>query len=362
MSDRKIRFAPRGKMTFISEVRAEVDRYFEESGKSRHANFSMVLKTVLILTLTFGSYGLIISGHFSLLQMLGLAVLMGIGAAGTGFCVAHDALHGAYSSNSTVNRILGFSFDSLGANGYMWKITHNIIHHTYTNIPGVDEDLTVSPLVRLSPEAPRYPFHRFQQFFAFPAYSLATINWLFVKDFQQFMRKDIGPYKNKKHPPIEIFTLIWTKLVVVTYMIVIPLMVLNITWWQFAIGFMAMHMTAGLILGVVFQLAHVVEGPEFLGPDELGNMENTWIIHEMLTTSNFARNNKVLCWYVAGLNFQIEHHLFPQVCSVHYPVISDIVKEIAARHGVPYNDHPTFLKSLGSHYRMLKKLGSPQAA
>ena len=319
----------------------------------------MVVKTVLILALAIGSYGLIISGQFAPRQMLGLAFLMGIGVAGIGFCISHDALHGAYSSNPTVNKVLGYTFDFLGANSYMWKITHNVIHHTYTNIPGVDEDLMVSPLLRLSPTAPLKWYHRFQQFFALPAYSLATVNWLFGKDYQQFLKSDIGPYTNKKHPAREIWILIWTKITVYAYMIVIPLMVLDITWWQFLIGFFAMHMTAGAILGVIFQLAHVVEGPEFPMPDDDGMIENTWIIHEMETTANFARKNKLLSWYVAGLNYQIEHHLFPQICSIHYPEISKIVREMAKKHGIAYHEHPTLRAAMRSHFDMLTRLGRP---
>jgi len=359
MSDVKIRFAPSQASGFIKDVKAEANEYFKVTGLSRHADVGMVFKTIFILALCFGSYGLIISGQFSLLQMWGLTFLMGVGAAGTGFCVAHDALHGAYSSNSTVNKLLGYTFDMLGANSYMWKITHNVIHHTYTNIPGVDEDLSVSPYIRMSPDAPRHPLNRYQHLFALPAYGLATINWLFAKDFQQFLKRDIGPYKNKKHSAFEIFTLVWTKMAVVGYMIVLPLMLLDITWWQFAIGFLTMHMTAGIILGVIFQLAHVVEGPEFLGPDDSGNMEHTWLIHEMLTTANFASKNKLLTWYVGGLNYQIEHHLFPQTCSIHYPELSKIVRNVAARYEVPYNYHPTLIISIKSHYRMLKELGKP---
>jgi linoleoyl-CoA desaturase len=357
MSEQKIRFANRDLSGFIPEVKAEVNRYFEENHLSKHANWRMVRNTVVVLLMTFGSYALIMTGAFTLLQMWLLAFIMGVGAAGVGFCVSHDALHGAYSSNATINRMLGYTFDMLGANGYMWKITHNVIHHTYTNIPGVDEDLAVSPLVRLSPEEPRYGFHRWQQFFAFPAYSLATINWLFAKDFQQFMKRNIGPYKDKRHPASEWITLIVTKALVVVYMIVLPLWLLDITWWQFVIGFLTMHLTAGVILGVIFQLAHVVEGTEYLSPDEDGNMEHAWLIHEMLTTSNFAHRNKLLQAYIGGLNYQIEHHLFPQVCSIHYPHVSRIVREVAARYGVPYNYHPTLRQAIGSHYRMLKMLG-----
>ena len=223
----------------------------------------MVAKTVILLALTFGSYGLILSGWFSLWGMLGLAVFMGVGVAGLGFAVAHDALHGAYSSKAWVNKLFGYVFDLLGANGYMWKITHNVIHHTYTNITGVDEDLTVSPLLRLSPESPRLPIHRFQHLYAIAAYSTSTLFWLFAKDFKYFFAKELGPYKDKKHPPVEWVTLWVSKVFYILWAIVVPLVVLNVAWWQFLIGFLVMHLTAGAILGIVFQLAHVVEGPDF---------------------------------------------------------------------------------------------------
>src|SRR5205085_1117556 len=120
-----------------------------------------------------------------------------------------------------------------------------------------------------------------------------------------------------------------------TYMIVIPLLVVHVAWWQFVLGFFAMHLTAGFILGVVFQLAHVVEGTEYPLPDGQGNMEQAWLYHEMDTTSDFAHENKLVCWYIGGLNYQIEHHLFPQICSIHYPQIRDIVRDTALKYGVP---------------------------
>ena len=361
----KIRFANRNASAFenagafIGDVKLRVAEYFESTGRSRHADWRMVLKTVLLFILTFGSYVLILSGLFSAWGMLILAIMMGAGFAGLGFSVAHDALHGAYSANPTINKLLGFTFDFTGANGYMWKITHNVIHHTYTNIDGVDEDLSVSPLLRLSPRSRYYWFHRFQHLYGFFAYGFATMNWLFAKDYQQFMKKEIGPYTNKTHPRKEIAFLIFGKLVVYTYTIIIPLLVLDIPLWQFLIGFLALHITAGMILGIIFQLAHVVEGPDFPVPDDEGKMEHAWIIHEMLTTANFAKKNKLLSWYVGGLNYQIEHHLFPQTCSIHYPAISGIVRETAEEHGVPYYDQPTLFGAMGSHYRMLKQLGQP---
>ena len=159
----------------------------------------------------------------------------------------------------------------------------------------------------------------------------------------------------------EIVTLIVTKAFVVFYMIVLPLMVLDLAWWQFLIGFMAMHMTAGLILGVIFQLAHVVEGTEYLGPDDDGNMEHAWLIHEMRTTSNFAHSNKLLQAYIGGLNYQIEHHLFPQVCSIHYPEIGKIVREVAARYDIPYHYHPDAESSHSVAFAHAQRVGSTRS-
>lgn len=352
----KIRFNKKDVQDFVPEVRRRVHAHFEESGLSQKANASMVLKTVLLLGGTAGLYGLILTGAFSPGQMLGMAVLLGMGMAGIGFSVAHDALHGAYSSSPIVNRLLGYTFDLLGANGYMWKITHNVIHHTYTNITGVDEDLTVSPILRLSPETPRKWYHRYQSWYCFLAYSFATLNWLFVKDFQQFMRRNIGPYTDMRHAPIEWATLVVGKLMALG-LVLLPFFVLDITIWQYLAGVLAAHLTAGMILGVIFQLAHVVEGPEFLAPGVDGRMEHAWLIHEMHTTANFAAENRLLSWYIGGLNYQIEHHLFPQICSIHYPALSHIVRHTAQEYGVPYHYNPTLSAAVASHQRMLHALG-----
>jgi linoleoyl-CoA desaturase len=189
-------------------VKRRVAEYFAERGISPKANAAMIVKTVILFTVTFGAYALILSNQFTPWQMLGLAVVMGAGIAGIGFGVAHDALHGAYSDKPWVNKILGYSFDLAGANGYMWRITHNVIHHTYPNVHGLDEDLEVSPLLRLSPQAERKPFHRYQHLYAIAAYSLTTLFWVFVKDFRYFRMKDLGPFRDKRHEAKEFATLI----------------------------------------------------------------------------------------------------------------------------------------------------------
>jgi linoleoyl-CoA desaturase len=354
----KISFTGAAPGDFCRELKSRVERYFTSRRLSQHANWQMVLKTVAMLALTFVPYALILTNQFTPWQMLGMAIVMGVGMAGVGFAVSHDALHGAYSANPTVNRLIGLSFDVLGANGYMWRITHNVIHHTYTNIHGIDEDLEVSPLVRLAPGSEHKPIHRYQHFYAWFLYGMSTLFWVWVKDFKYFLQRDIGPYRSKKHPKGEIALMLGAKVFHISWSVVLPLLVLNVAWWQFLTGYVAFHFTAGLILGVVFQLAHVVEGPDHvsLGPD--GNVEAAWMVHQLSTTSNFATGNWLLTAYVGGLNYQVEHHLFPRVCSVHYPAIRGIVREVTAKYGVPYLQQPTLFAAIRSHYRMLKRLGA----
>lgn len=356
-TSRTVTFDNRRNREFSKTVKRRVHRYFDQRGLSKHANATMVIKTGILFAVYFGAYGLIISGMLSLWAMWAMCVVMAVGMAGIGFSIGHDALHGAYSSNKRVNQALGLSFDLVGANSYMWTIIHNIAHHTYTNIQGHDGDLEIAPFIRLSPNTQHRPIHRFQHILAFVTYAFATLFWVFIKDYKCFLQRDVGPYKNKKHPPREWAKLVVTKAIYYGYLIVVPLVVLDLTWWQFLIGFLTFHLTAGLILGVVFQLAHVVEGTEHPEPDEDANIEEHWFIHQMQTTANFARHNKWWNWYLGGLNFQIEHHLFPRICSVHYPDIAPIVKETAREFDVPYNEHPTFWEAVRSHYHVLKQLG-----
>ncbi len=342
---------------FAFELKQRVAEYFDSRRLSPKANAAMIAKTVILFSVTIGSYGLILSGQFHPLAMLGLAMLMGAGVAGLGFSVAHDALHDAYSSSRSVNQTLGWTFDFLGASSYVWRILHNVVHHTYTNVHGVDEDLEVSGLLRLSPHTPRKAIHRFQHLYCFFAYSLSTLSWVFFKDYHYLARGDIGPFRHRAHRRRDLAIMVAWKLFYYAWTIVIPVLILKIAWWQFLIGYVAMHLTAGTILGVVFQLAHVVEDTQHPLADGAGHMERPWAVHQMATTSNFARGSRWLSWYVGGLNFQVEHHLFPKICSIHYPAISGIVYEVAAKHGVPYHEHPSLWAAIRSHRAMLKRLG-----
>jgi linoleoyl-CoA desaturase len=328
----------------MATTRARVDQYFKDEGISPNANALMWGKTAIFLGGFFALYGLIISGIFSVWAMLPFVVLLGMFKAFVGFNICHDAIHGSFSSNTTVNKIFSHVFHLLGASPYVWTITHNAVHHTYTNIPGHDEDIDVAPgLIRISEEDPVNKIQRYQHWYAFPLYSLASLSWAFRKDFKKFFQPKVGQVAIK-HPKMEYFNLFFYKAVYYFLFIVLPLLVLDITWWQFIIGFLVMHMAQGLTMGLVFQLAHVVEGTDYP-------------VHQMRTTANFASDCKIMAFFLGGLNRQIEHHLFPKVCHIHYAKIGEIVKQTAHEFNIPYIQSKTFACALKSHFRVLKKFG-----
>jgi linoleoyl-CoA desaturase len=290
--------------------------------------------------------------------MLFLTVVMGLGVAGVGMSVMHDAIHGSFSASSKLNKFFGASIYLLGGNVYNWDVQHNKLHHTYTNLHEIDEDITGKFMLRLSSGDKLKAVHRFQHVYAFFLYSFMTISFLW-KDF-----KEIGLYNKmaesglvKRFPRKELVYLIISKIAYVLFIGVLPMMVLDITFGQWFTGFMAMHCTAGIILSTVFQLAHIVEGAGQPAVDDKGNIENAWAIHQLNTTANFAGNNKILSWYIGGLDYQVEHHLFPNISHIHYPAIASIVKSTAEDFGIVYNNKQSFMNGLRSHVRMLHNLG-----
>lgn len=360
--NKTIKFAA-GQQEFYSTLSQRVNNYFKTNEISRNANGAMVFKTMFMLMLFFTPYAISISGTVTSFGVyLVLCLIMGVGIAGIGLSIMHDANHGSYSPKSWVNNMMGFSLNVIGGNAFNWKVQHNVLHHTYTNIFDVDEDISPRGALRMAPESPWKPFHRFQFAYAWFLYGLMTLVWVFGKDFGRLVKytKEGLVKKQKANIYREWAILIFSKLIYIAYSLVLPMILLPFTGWQIFLGFVAMHYVAGFILAIVFQPAHVVEGTSYFMPDKEGNLENNWAVHQMHTTTNFANENRLLSWYVGCLNFQVEHHLFPNVCHVHYRKLAPIVKSTALEFGVPYKVKTTFLDAMVAHGRLLKQLGEPE--
>lgn len=361
ISQPSIKFSQSIGREFDGTLKKRVRDYFKDKNISKYANFGMVFKTVFMISLYLVPFILMLTGVITNIWLITLCwIIMGVAMAGIGMAVMHDANHGAYSKNETVNMLIGKVIGLIGGFAANWKIQHNILHHSYTNIDGYDEDIN-APIswLRFSPNQTRKKAHKFQHLYAWFFYGFMTVSWMTLKDFVQLSRykkRGLTSTQSQKFYPL-VIELVINKILYYGIFIVLPIILIDISWWYFPIFIFLMHFVAGFILAVVFQLAHVVPDAQFPVADESNSIENNWAIHQLQTTVNFAPKSNILYWFVGGLNFQVEHHLFPNICHIHYKKISEIVKTTAKEFGVPYNSQPTFLSALASHARMLKQLG-----
>lgn len=362
MKAKKLRFShEKEQRDFVTELRRRVDNYFESNNKSKFGNIHVMWKVIFMLSVYFTPLILVITGVITNFWICMLMyVIMGLGLSGIGLSIMHDANHGSMSKYNWMNKILGSSLYLVGASSAAWKIQHNVLHHSFTNIHGMDEDIETVGMLRFSPHTSKKGIHKVQAFYAILFYSLMTLYWVTAKDFVQ-----LSGYKKRNlfqrigvNVTTEYFWTIVSKIIYVGYIFVLPIMFSSLLWWQVLLGFVILHLVAGVTLALIFQSAHVLEETSFPLPDDKGNLENVWAVHQLYTTANFATSNPILSWLIGGLNFQVEHHLFPDVCHVHYKKISKIVKKTAKDYGLPYHEHKTFAQAIASHFRFLNKMGN----
>ncbi len=357
-----VKFAPRGTDSFYEDLKNRVNEYFTSNNISQYSNTQMYIKTIAMISMYFIPYFILVTGltSVSLWLFYGMWLLMGAGIVGIGTSVMHDSNHGAYSENKTLNNNLGNLLNVIGGYALNWKIQHNVLHHTYTNIGGLDEDIETGVALRMTPTRPLKGYHKYQHIYAWFLYCLMNIYWVTAKDYIKISayNKNGLLIKQKTTFRRALTELTLLKIFYIGYIFVLPIMFSGFAWYHIVGGFVIMHVIAGFSLACIFQPAHVVETSDFAKPDDERKMENNWAVHQILNTADFAPDNKFVCWYIGGLNFQIEHHLFPHVCHIHYPKIAKIVAQVAKEHNIPYQVMPTFRSALLAHGKMLKYLGT----
>ena len=347
---------PKTALSFHSELKKRIGDYFKQKGKAPTGNFKLYFKAIILVVSFITVYVHLVFFTPPVLWAVMESILLGCLTAAIGFNVMHDGAHGSFSPYKWINNIASNSANFLGANQYMWKTKHNVIHHTYTNIHGVDDDIEARPLLRLCEEQPRYKIHKYQHFYFWAAYSLLYIYWVFVTDYKKYFTHRIGSTPLRKMTASEHFSFWFYKLAHAFIFVALPIYVVGFMPWL--IGFLSMGLVAGFVLSIVFQLAHTVEHTHFPTPNETtGKMEDEWAIHQIKTTANFATKNKLVSWLVGGLNFQVEHHLFPRISHVHYPAISKIIKKACEDYGITYIEYPKVRLAVASHVAFLKQMG-----
>lgn len=344
-------------IAFFQALKSSVDEYFASSKRKKTGNWKLYVKTVTLIPAAIAIYIslLVFPMHWALALLL--CSILGLVLAGIGFNVMHDACHGSYSSRKWVNNLMALSLNMLGGNSFIWKFKHNIIHHTYTNVDGIDDDIAKSPLMRQCVTQKWVPAHRFQHIYVVLVYAISSLAWVLMLDFNKYFKHKVHNTEMQKMNTKDHLVFWFSKVMYVLFYILIP--ALAVGWMPWLVGFLVLHAIMGLTLAIVFQLAHVVEETEFVQAVENDpqKLEAAWAVHQVKTTANFARRNKIISWYTGGLNYQVEHHLFPRISHVHYPAISNIVKDICQQYNLQYHEFPTMSRAVSSHFKLMWQLG-----
>jgi linoleoyl-CoA desaturase len=342
---------------FFPSLKKAVEEYFATRQLKKTGNWKLHLKTIVLIGSAIALYLTLLLATYPAVVGVLCSIVLGIVIAGIGFDVMHDGCHGSYSSKKWVNELMGLTLNALGGNAFFWKQKHNIIHHTYTNVDGVDDDIARSPFIRMCRTQRWVPAHKYQHIYLPFLYMLASIFWVFVSDPVKYATKKVYTTPMPKMDTKEHIIFWVSKLLYVVFYMALPIMLVG--WLPWLVGFLCMHAAMGFTLTIVFQLAHVVEETEFefVDASDFKHIENEWAIHQIKTTANFSRKSKLITWFVGGLNFQIEHHLFPKISHVHYPALSKIVEAKCKEFGIAYHSMPNMMTAINSHFRFLKELG-----
>lgn len=342
---------------FSKSLKKNINLYFKNNNQQKTGTKKLFLKSIVLITTLLAIYILLLSNTMLWSVNLFLCVLFGVNLAAIGFNIMHDAGHNSFSNNKKLNHVLSYSLNLLGGNIYFWKLKHNIAHHTFTNIDGHDHDIEVK-FMRIHPDQPLKKHHRYQTLYFPILYGVSYLAWIFYQDYEKYFRQRLGGDAGKFNFPKKEKLIFWiSKIVHFTIFIIIPIIYVGII--PTLVGLTIAGIVCGLCLATVFQLAHVVKGTEFktIGTDKV---EQDWMVHQIQSTSNFATSNKFLTWILGGLNFQVEHHLFPKISHVHYPALNDIVKMTCKEFNVHYNEFRTIGDSFQSHRKMIYEMSCQQ--
>lgn len=345
---------------FFDALRERTDNYFATHKIAPTGNFKLYYKTAVLTVIVVSVYSILVFATLPVWVAITLCAILGFGLASIGFNVMHDGAHGSYSKNKQVNSIAAYSLNLMGGSSFLWKLKHNHVHHSFTNIDGMDDDIDIKPLMRVNEHQPKLWIHKFQHIYWVILYGFTYFIWVYWKDYEKYFSRKIGETPIRKMKSTEHLGFWLSKVVYLGLFVVLPAYTQGIV--NMLIGYSVVLFVCGLVIAVVFQLAHVVEDTHWPKPDPSTNkIENEWAIHQIRTTANFATRSKVISWFAGGLNYQVEHHLFPRISHIHYPAISKIVKETCRDFNLEYIEYPTFISAIKAHVRHLRSLGQAQS-
>ncbi len=346
---------PASATTFPKVLRRRLDTFFADQDLSPKANSAMWLKIACGLAVLLGSWIAIYALRLGSWKFTALYLLGGLAQTFLLLNIAHDSNHNAISSRPLINKTLNYVFDLCGISSYMWRLLHHRGHHSCINLQGEDDALSGRGIFRFTPHEPRAPLHRFQHIYALLVYAVFSLDYVFFRDFQCFFFPTHDYLKRGRHPFREYIILFAGKAFYLTYMLVLPMLVLRRSPLLVAGAFLLVHIIVGLSVTLVFQTTHTIDTTYF--PVDRNEFDNS-VYHIFATTADYATESPLVGWLAGGLNHHVVHHLCPFVCHTHYPSLTRIVKQTAEEFGVPYRQHPTMTRAIWHHLILLKQLGT----
>lgn len=339
--------------SFQKDCRLLREKFFKEKGVNYTGNWKLYSKSLIIGFGFILLYSLIVFTSISIWIKVLLLIPFGINVAMIGFNIMHDGGHDSFSSQRWVNIITANSLNILGGSAHIWNVKHNQVHHTNTNVHGHDNDID-NTIIRVHPEQEYHWYHKFQHIYGPFAYSLSYLFWIYYQDIAKYSKGHVCGYPLRfsfwQH------VIFWlSKFIHITIFILIPLI-----WYsgfQVFIGYLLFTMTTGLLISFVFQLAHVVPKANMVTAIDNKFVESNNKIHQVMTTCNFSTKSRFWTWICGGLNFQIEHHLYPEVSHIHYPSLQKEVKDLFKRHNLEYNEYDTIISAIWAHLATLWRFG-----
>lgn len=338
---------------FSRELNKAVQTYFSSKKNGKYATPFAWLKVTILLSLYFIMYFSAVFWTTDTVFNILLYVAWGVISLLLVFNVGHDAVHNAFSKYTFVNKILGYSFNLVGANSYSWKLKHNEAHHNFTNIKSLDHDPELTPFMRVSPQEPYLGHYRWQPWYWIFVYSLFSLLIIFIADILIFFQVPRNEYRLKQ-PLSEWIILFLTKALYILIALFIPVTIGNFSATELCIAFVLLHFVNGIIIGLVFQPSHYFYESVFYENDE-SLKNNNWFVHQLNTTTDIAPQNRLLSQVLGCLNANVPHHLFPRICHVHYPDLSELVKETCMKHKITYH-RKSFGEAIRSHVKHIKVL------
>lgn len=337
-----------------SKLKQRFENYFKETEKTKYADNTMVIKILVAYIWWIGSYLLLLLLDSSFIQFIGLYLFHGLSHILLTLGVGHDANHNAISSSKKLNRILSYSMDICGVSSLFWRISHNQSHHNNLNVEGKDVPLTTGKLLRFSPNKKRLTFHKYQHIYAWLLYSLYTIDYVLVRDIRWYFTRKSLPGGDIKMKPSKIAIMFLGKMFYLSYMLVLPTILLDFSFWQILLAFVIMHMVLGLAFLIIFQTGHLLHDAAY--PTSASNFPD-FEEHVLSCTADFAVDNKFIGWYFGGMNTHSIHHLYPTICHTHYSKLTKILRTTVMEYGYNYRCNRTLRQAIVSHYNHLKEMG-----